>query len=495
MKIAFIEPSIAVIEPLGIGYIAQCLIERGHKVKYFEAPRKNFFKRLKKFNPDVLAYSITTGKHKICRKINQILRKSKSINAISLFGGPHCTFFPNFIESSEFIDGVCIGEGELAFVELLDKIEKKQNYKNVKNWWLRINNKIYKNPIRNRIEDLDSLPFPNREIIYEENRSLRDSSIKWIIASRGCMFQCSYCFNKKYNELYEGKGKIYRQRSARGIVDEVLEIKKKYNVAFFRFVDDIFALNSEFRKEFSRLWKKKVNIDFICNQRPNVVTEEGIKDLKKAGCVAVTVAIESGNDFIRNKILNRKMSSNVINNAIKIIKREGLRIWTQNIICNPEETFEMVMDTYEINKKNKVDFAECFILTPYPGTEIYDYCVKKGYFRKSIESIQRSYWLDSQLHFENEKEKRRLVNFHKFFSFAVRYPVMLPLVKVLIKLPPNKFFIFFNKFHDFWRISRVFRVKFNIKGLVSTIRNSIKSISGYFVGTYNTSKLKREIIS
>src|SRR3989338_7466537 len=108
MKIAFIEPSVAMVEPLGIMYLSAILMNKGHEVKYFETPRKNFFERLKKFNPDVLAYSVTTGKHKSCRKLNSVLRKH--LGTFSIFGGPHCTFYPEFIESDPMIDGVCRGE-------------------------------------------------------------------------------------------------------------------------------------------------------------------------------------------------------------------------------------------------------------------------------------------------------------------------------------------------------------------------------------------------
>jgi len=261
MKIAFIEPSILLVEPLGIEYLSQMIINSGHQVKYFEAPRRNFIERLKSFNPDVLAYTVTTGKHRMCQNLNFTLRKH--VNAISLFGGPHCTFFPEFIESDNLVDGVCRGEGEYAMVELLNKIENGEDYTQTDNWWLRIDNEIYKNPVREKIEDLDTLPFPNREIVYEENTDLRDTPIKRIFASRGCPFNCSYCFNKRYNTMYKNKGKIYRQRSVQNIVDEILEIKKKYPLTFVKFVDDNFSLRDDF-EEFAEVYKNKVGIPFLC---------------------------------------------------------------------------------------------------------------------------------------------------------------------------------------------------------------------------------------
>lgn len=487
MKVAFIEPSIANVEPLGIAYLSQSLINAGHEVKYFEAPRPNFIKCLKDFNPDVLAYSITTGKHRMCRNLNSILRKH--INAISsLFGGPHCTFFPEFIESNDLIDGICQGEGEYAMVELLNRMESREDYTRTANWWLRIDGKIYKNSVREKIENLDALPFPSREVIYTENTDLRDTPIKRIIGSRGCPFACSYCFNKKYNIIYQGKGKVYRQRSVQNIVQEVLTIKKTYPLTFLKFAEDIFGLNMDY-EVFAKVYGKEVGIPFLCNLRPNLISVEKTQLLKKAGCVAVTLAMESGNEIIRNQILNRNISSTVVDKAISILKNEGIRVYTQNIIANPGETFEMAMETFNLNVKHRVDFAKCFLMTPYPGTDIYKYCIKNNYFDAEIDTLQKSYWLGSCLRFDSKREKRRLVNFQKFFSFGVQHPKTLPIIKLLIELPPNNLFVLFNRFYDAWRISRVVKANFSTRNFFTTVRNNLQFIITYVLKKDDWSKL------
>lgn len=473
MRIAFIEPSILNVEPLGIAYLAQSLINDGHEVRYFETPRLNFFKRLKSFNPEVLAYSVTTGKHYLCQKINSIIRRH--IRAISLFGGAHCTFYPEFIENDDLIDGVCRGEGELAIVELVHKIEQQEDFKTTLNWWLRADGKIYKNPIREKIADLDSLPFPNREVIYYENMDLRDMPIKRILGARGCPFVCSYCFNKKYNDLYKGKGKVYRQRSTQNIVQEVKEIKKRYPITFLKFAEDIFGMEVD-AGLFAETYGKEVRIPFICNIRPGLVNEYKIRKLKEAGCVGVTIAIESGNEFIRNTVLNRNLPYEVLSETVKILKNYGIRVWTQNIIANPGETFEMAMETYNFNVKHKVDFAECNILTPYPGTPVYEYCVKNNYFDGRVDTLPMSFSFDSVIHFDSKLEKRRLVNFQKFFSFSVKHPSTMFFIKFLIKMRLNSFFVLFNRLYDSWRVSRVIKAKFSMRSLFVTVRNNLAYI-------------------
>lgn len=476
MKIAFIEPSILHVEPLGVGYLAQSLINDGHDVKYFEFPRPNFLKRLKIFNPDILAYSVTTGKHRLCQRLNSRIRKH--INAISLFGGPHCTFYPEFIENDNLIDGVCRGEGEYALVELLRKMEQQEDFTKTFNWWLRVEGEIYKNPVRERIEDLDRLSFPNREVIYIENNALRNTPIKRILGSRGCPYSCSYCHNKEYNTIF--KGRVYCQRSPQNIIQEIKEIQKRYPVTFLKFVEDIFGMQIDMDL-FAETYGKKVHIPFLCSIRPDLINEYKIAKLKQAGCVAVTIAVESANEFIRNTILNRNLSCDILSEAIRNLKNAGIRVWTQNIIANPGETFGMAMETFNFNVKHRVDFAECFLLTPYPGTPIYKYCVENNYFEGNINTLAKSYWLTSSIRFCSRREKRRLINFQKFFSFGVKHPLSLPIIKLFIEMPPNNLLVFFNRLYDVWMISRLIRAKFNMLSFMVVVRNNLRYILTYFL--------------
>jgi len=480
MKIAFIEPSVLSVEPLGIAYLAQMLVDNGHSVRYFEMPRRHSLERLKEFGPDVLAFSATTGKHRICRELNAHLRSE--INAMSIFGGPHCTFYPQFIETSPLIDGVCQGEGEHAIVDLINKLQNGQDYSEIDNWWVRIGSDIHRNEVRNKIEDLDAIPFPNRDVIYLENKELLHSPIKRILTSRGCPFRCSYCFNKRYNSIYKDKGKVYRTHSVSRIIQEVKSIKDNYNFTFLKMVDDNFQLNSDC-KEFAEQYKREINIPFLCNIRPNSISDEKIKNLKKGGCAAVTMAIESGNSFIRNEILHRDLSEDVMDKAINIVKNNGIKIWTQNIIGNPSETFEMALETYNFNVRHKIDFAECFLLTPYPGTEVYHYCKKNNLLKEdiTIEKLPRSYWLTSSIKLASEKDRRKFENFHKLFPFSVRHPGFFPLAKGLIKLPPNVFFVIFSRIYDVWRIGRLIKVKFTAYSLFLVVKVNLRFISNFFV--------------
>ncbi|HTZ11575.1 MAG TPA: hypothetical protein VMD04_04280, partial [Candidatus Margulisiibacteriota bacterium] len=163
-----------------------------------------------------------------------------------------------------------------------------------------------------------------------------------------------------------------------------------------------------------------------------------------------------------------------------------IRVWTQNIIANPGETFERALQTFNFNIKHKVDFAECLILTPFPGTMIYEYCVKNNLFSGKVETLPDSYWTDSVMRFDSAKKKNQLINFQKFFSFGVQHPKALPIIKMLIRLQPNNLFVLFNRLYDSWRTYRVLRPKFRVANFIEVVVNNL----GY-IFTYSLKKGKQ----
>ncbi len=273
---------------------------------------------------------------------------------------------------------------------------------------------------------------------------------------------------------------MYRQRSIENIINEAACIKEHYPVSFFRFVDDILGMQMDY-EEFARRFSEAIGLPFVCNMRPNLVTEEKMNALKRAGCVAITMAIESGNEFVRNTVLKRNLSMETMEKAIRAIKNAGLRVWTQNIIGNPGESFDMALETFKINAVHRVDLAECFLLTPFPGTEVYDYCVEHDFFDGEVDRIQKSCWLGSSLRFQSSREKKRLVNFQKFFGFAVQHPDFMPLIELLIELPPNVCFLLFNRLYDYWTMRKIFKIKLTVNNVFVLVRNTLQYLFSYFL--------------
>ena len=397
------------IETLGIMHLSSVIKKEGGEVD-LALTSENLEKKFFEYKPDFVGYSIMTGDQDFYDGINKKLKKD--FEFFSIAGGPHPTFFPEMFKKSSF-DALCIGEGEDTIKNILKKPEKK----------------IY--GVRNLIKNLDDIPFPDRELV-----SKYPSPIKHFIASRGCPFNCSYCFNQSYSELYKGKGKRVRFRSVDNLLDEVKQVVKQSPTRFIYFQDDTFILNKKWIKEFSEKYKK-INMPFHCHTRANLVTKEIVKDLKDAGCYSVHIAAESGNEEIRRNILNRNMTDEQIFNAMGWLKEAGIKTMLQNIIGLPFTTLKNDFETLKLNIKCQPDYAWASIFQPYPKTELGERCVKAGIYTGDFSDLNNNFFDYSSLNIENKNE---IANLQKFFAVTVKNPDLYYSGKLekMIKLPYEK---------------------------------------------------------
>ena len=231
--------------------------------------------------------------------------------------------------------------------------------------------RIITNPVRPYIEDLDSLPFPDRALVYERDPIAARSKIKHFLTGRGCPYNCTYCFNHALSEIYRGKGKRFRQRSVDHVIEEIRWVRDRYPLEFVVFVDDTFVLSNEWLAEFAEKYpRQRSALPFFCNTRANLVTAEQVRLLKEAGCHSVSMGIETGNDRIRNELLKRRMSREQILEAARLIREGGLHFTTTNMIGLPTSTLEDDFETLALNVEARPSYAHVFIFQPYPRTEL-----------------------------------------------------------------------------------------------------------------------------
>lgn len=423
-------------EPLNILSLASFLKSKGHICEYLDIKlERNLKIKIRDFNPDIIAYSTTTGKHNIFRDLNSLLKKE--FQFLSVFGGPHCTFYPDFINEKD-VDVICVGEGEYALLELADCIVENKSFNNIRNLWVKTDELVIKNDLRPLIEDIDSLPPPDRSLL-DKYSAYKNKKQKAFITGRGCPYKCTYCFNHVYNKMYEGKGTIIRKRSVKSIINEISEVKNKYNIKRIFFYDDIFSINKKWLLEFCDEYKN-IKIPFTAGLRINNTDEEIVSNLKNAGCERVLFGIECGNEELRNLLLKRNISDEQIISVTKLLRKYKIFPASFNIIGLPDETVENVFETIKLNIKAGVKFSYCTIYQPYPKTELAEYCVSKGYYDGAVENIPGSYNLGGSPLKTPDIEK--IIRLSSFFSMCITFPFLIPLVKRLIKFRFNKFFIF-----------------------------------------------------
>jgi len=420
------------IEPLGIMQLSGCLKKAGHETDLITT-EEDYESKIKEWKPKIIAYSVMTGNHKIFVELNNKLKRK--FDFISLFGGPHATFFKDLIEE-DGVDVVCMGEGDEAIVELANKLDKNEDIKNINNLNVKKDGVVYRNSVRSLIEDLDSLPFPDRDIVMKYDK-IKNDPIKHFVAGRGCPFNCKYCFNEKYAKVYEGKGKRVRWRSVDNLIEEIKEVNEKYPTKVNYFQDDTFILDKEWLREFCEKYKE-INLPFHCHVRANLVDEEIVKMLKEANCYSVHIAAETADDKIRNEVLNRNMSKEDILNACKLLRKHKIKFMMQNMIGLPGGSLKKDIETLKLNIKCKPTYAWVSIFQPYPGTELEKYCRENGYVEDlDYDDIGSNFYERSLLKIDDRKKIEHL---QKWFAYTVDNPYLYysGLLKVFISFPKWK---------------------------------------------------------
>jgi len=432
---------------LGLGIISAMIKQAGHKVELidttFKITSSEISQKVKLFNPDIVAVTAATNDLYNAINICTLIKKIKKIPVIC--GGYHATIAPEDIINQDCFDMVAIGESEASFVKLIDSIEKgKINY-TLPNFWFKNQGKIIKNPIGNLNQDLDKLPFADRKTFNYQKYIDSNRGLATFMSSKGCPFQCTYCINKVLIDKYQGKGTYLRFRSINNLFEEIKQVITNYNVKEIEFYDDTFTLNKSRLKEFCERYPKEIGLPFYINARVNAVTKEDFQMLKKAGCVRVSIGVESGDEKIRNPILKRNQTEQQIIDTFRWAKEAGLKTYSFNMIGIPYENKESIQKTIELNKKINSDYVGVSIFNAFKGTELYNLCLEKNWLTNKY---SHSYFQSSNVNHPNFTLKQ-LKKIRDKFGFEVykdrnKKRAYIDLIdKKFTKIP------FYNKFRSF----------------------------------------------
>lgn len=433
MKIAFVLDRIIIGQvPLGVGYVASMLKKYGHEVIYFPLePDEDCIERVAKSGAGIVAYSVSSGLHRRYLSVNRQIKKATKI--FSVFGGPHPTFFPDMIHE-EGVDAICLGEGEFPMAELADALERGEEPSRIQNIYFKdAAGKVYRTRRRPFLQDLDSLPYPDLDMIEEFPRH-KEVGIAYVIAGRGCPYTCNFCFNHVAKKLQ--KGKYVRMRSAESVLGEIRRICERYPVQTVAFQDDTFTMHREWLLDFLPRYKEEFGIPYLVHTRADTMDEEIARVLKETGCVRVVIGLESGSDHLRNKIMNKRITTEDILRTASLVKDNGMELITQNLFGVPEETVETVLSTIDLNIKCKSDILVLHFYQPYPGTRLAEMSSELGLYSGTIDDIPESNHWRIVLDLKNRGEMEAVAKLSYFF---VDYPQAFERYCALRKYIPLKF--------------------------------------------------------
>lgn len=365
-----------VMENLGVMYISSVVRQNGHLCKVVSIDEMVEVANI--WEPNIIGFSIMTGDQNKFHAQIPLLKKKKGWKPKIILGGPHPTFFP---QDCDWADAIIPGDAENGMVEY---IGGRFTYPN-----------------------LDSIPWPDRT-------DFPGMKIRDFISSRGCPYNCTYCYNDRWNKMFPDVAKV-RTRSVKDVISEINTVDPE----FVYFQDSCFAVSMNWMRAFAKHYHDKINIPYHCHLRPNQVDEERAELLHDSGCFSTRIALETASPRLR-KLINREHTTNFETyEAAKNLKKWNIKLMIQNILCLPTSTIEEDLNTLEVNIKAAPAYAWCSIFMPYPGTVLGDLCVKEGWYKGDYEDITDSFFDHSVLDI-SEEYREQSYYLQKCFALCVK---------------------------------------------------------------------------
>jgi radical SAM superfamily enzyme YgiQ (UPF0313 family) len=362
--------------PLGLAYIASVL-RQSHEVKIIDSNILNYTigdveRELRSFNPDVVGITSVTPSIYEAYKVAETAKKVRE-DCIVILGGPHATFMPRqTMEECKYIDIIVRGEGEETARELIENIEKGTPLNGVKGITFREKNEIIDTKPRPFIKNIDDIPFPSRNLLPIHLYKFNGVKYTTMLTSRGCPFKCSFCSSSR---LFGG---YWRGRSSENVIEEMKIVYEEYGIRNIEFIDDTFTLNQERAEKIcDEIIKQGWDISWGASSRVDTLSKKLVEKMKRAGCWIIYLGIESGSQEILDAI-GKRITLEQVKKAVKILKDAGIQVLGSFIIGFLQDTTKTIKETIKFAKNLNLDYAQFSILTPYPGTPIFDYAKKNN---------------------------------------------------------------------------------------------------------------------
>lgn len=464
------------VESLGIEALSAYLKKHQHKVKLVFDPRlfaseaisfkklASFFdtscqlvEEILNFNPALVGFSVFSLNYQRALKLAREIKRKRKVAVI--FGGIHPTCVPEVVIREKEVDMVCVGEGEEAMAELLGAWEKRDKRTDIKNIWFKKGKKLIRNSLRRLIEDLDGLPFLDKDLFYEVYSGFMDDY--YTISSRGCPFSCLYCANNVINRIYQGLGKKIRLRSVDNLISELVWAKKRYKIKRVTFVDDIFGMDKRWLGCFGSRYKKEVGLPYTVLTHPKFIDGETAKILKSSGCYLLAFGIQSANEEVRMKVLKRIETNKEIEKAARSCWKYKLKFSIDHIFNIPRRGMSGMGESLAFYSKLRPAVVNSYYLQYFPKTEIVDYAIKKGEMKKEmVERINKGLTSSSLVVGVGGKDSY----LKKDYSRWQFYLTVLPL------LPEKIMQIIVKKKMYLWKFRVPLEVNIGIKFLVNLVK-------------------------
>jgi radical SAM superfamily enzyme YgiQ (UPF0313 family) len=386
--------------------------------------------RLSASAPDLIAFSVLSMEHAWLEKTAAEARAALPDIPI-VVGGIHAILYPEAILSLPAVDYVCTGEGEVTLPLLCRVLRDGGDVGAIRGIGHHAGGRPVLNEREEPIADVGEFR-EDRTVYYRRYATLKSDEQKQFIASRGCPYECAFCFNRQLHALFPGQGNRVRMKRPAVLIEEIEAVRSISPVGAIFFADDLFASDKGWLRDFVPLYKERIGIPFMCITRADRMDEETAALLKEAGCHTVSFGIESGRERIRREILKKTIGDASIIRCAEALHRNGIRIQTSNMFCLPDETLEDAFETVRLNIRIGADFVYTPLFMPFPGTELAAYCVAHGYLPADfgLRHLPQSFLAHSIL---DHPDRTRIENLQRIAFFLVRFPGLRRIAEVLVR--------------------------------------------------------------
>lgn len=437
MKILLLRPHSevpAAPPPIGLMYLAGYLrkYRSHHEVTIHDGrvnltPPQRMREIISQSKADVVGITSFSMESKEAHQIAGIVKETLP-SAKVVLGGPYPSSDPVTAGSDVNIDFLVFGEGELTFTKLLDALESGNDFASIKGLQFRLNGDIKNTGFGDVCENPDDIPFPAWDMIDLEEYfrpsagkrrltnpiQMRDRGMS-VFSSRGCPYKCTYCHN-----IF---GKKLRLRTPENVIEELKWLKSEFGVWEVEFIDDVFNLDRDRAKKIMDMMiEEKLDLTFSYPNglRADQMDEELILKMKKAGCYRINYAIESGSDRIQKK-MKKRLNLTRAQEIIEFTAAQRISVGGFFMLGFPDETEEEMHQTIDFALKSKCHTASFFILTPFPGTEMYDEAALAGYDMEAMYTDYGSVSANLSRDVPSQRIlKLRKTAFRKFYFNPVR---------------------------------------------------------------------------
>lgn len=380
------------IENLGVGYLMSMLKSHGHEIDLIFDPglddnlfvkmphlawmnrHEALLERAVAFKPDLVAMGCLTNLYPFVKVMAAKLKEKLGVPI--LVGGHHAQALPEFVLSNPNVDMVCTGEGELALLELVGRMERGEDVTTVPSIWVKKDGVVHRNELGMLENDLDRFPFPEKHLWWEYG-CFKDNLE--VFTGRGCPFKCTFCNIHFQRELFRGKGDFLRKRSVENVMQELEQNVARYDIRFVSVHDDNFTTSPQWVEEFCEEYRKRINLPWYCFGYPTTIKPGLVKAMKSANCHTVFMGVDSGDPGLRRSLMERPMEDELIYEAARRIQDAGIGLQVSCIYGNPGETPEQMFKTLEMVDRIRPTQSSAYIFYPFPRTKMYTAAVETGY--------------------------------------------------------------------------------------------------------------------